>query len=82
MFNLDGTLEYSIDTEKVDYENFDVVGDRASIHAYNKVFDGIDFYREFTSYMLTLNGVKKKSFRTSDDLSDFSYQFNDAPYID
>ena len=66
IYNTNGALKQYIKTPHFEYEDFDIVGTRAILVAKDKVFDGVDTYRNTTIYSITPTSYKSKNYKSID----------------
>jgi len=82
IYNTNGVLKQYIKTPHFEYEDFDIVGTRAILVAKDKVFDGVDTYRNTTIYSITPISYKSKNYKSIDSNGFVQRAMNDVTWYD
>ena len=82
IYNTNGVLKQYIKTPHFEYDDFDIVGTRAILVAKDKVFDGVDTYRNTTIYSITPTSYKSKNYKSIDANGFVVRAMNDVTWYD
>ena len=82
IYNTNGVLKQYIKTPHFEYDDFDIVGTRAILVAKDKVFDGVNTYRNTTIYSITPTSYKSKNYKSIDANGFVVRALNDVTWYD
>jgi hypothetical protein len=82
IYNTTGALKQYIKTPHFEYCDFDIVGTRAILVVKDKVFDGVDTYRNTTIYSITPTSYKSKNYKSIDSNGFVQRAINDVTWYD
>lgn len=82
IYSLAGVLKQYIKTPHFEYQDFDIVGNRAILVVKDKEFDGFNIYYNTTIYSITPTSYKTKSYKTLDSNGFERRAMNDTTWYD